>query len=292
MPSPRWSSDPETGPGTRRGTWNWGVGDGNLRVVPVPTGGPREGRRPDPAGIQDMILKDMASARDEATPPRVQGAGRALLRGVIEGRGQVEVNQPTVGVGQAKHGGRSRIVKSTIQWATAVFARPAAGSRRGGPGGLRHAPLGLGPADRAGPSRRAAGHPAGDPGARRPDRAQPRPGRRDAGDGRAPQGVLPARRVAEHGDRQGHDHPMGAGGGIDPGRGPGPRPAGRGPGQPVPVRQPPGGDGRGTSSAPKRERSRIPGRPARRWPPSRRDGRSPRRLRPIPTPSWSPRSRG
>ena len=85
----------------------------------------------------------------------------------------------------------------------AVFARPAAGPRRGGPGGLRPAPLGLGPADRAGPSRRAAGHPAGDPGAPRPDRAQPRPGRRDAGDGRAAEGVLPARRVAEHGDRQG-----------------------------------------------------------------------------------------
>ena len=63
-----------------------------------------------------------------------------------------------------------------------------------------------------------------------------------------PETVLPARYVAEHGDRQELD-PMGAGRADDPRRRPCPGPPRRGPGQPVPVREPAGRRGRGVRAA-------------------------------------------
>ena len=115
---------------------------------------------------------------------RVQGAGRALLRGALEKRRQ-PVTRPECPLAGTCSVGRESIrrnrrglmnVKSTIQWATPYSLGLLLALAVAAAGWLRAPALGLGPADRARPPHRAAGHPAGDPGDRRPDHHQPRAG--------------------------------------------------------------------------------------------------------------------
>ena len=56
--------------------------------------------------IQHLILKDMMSATDEATPPAYKGVGRAILRGSLEnGRQPVQCGRSSCSRGASPSGG-------------------------------------------------------------------------------------------------------------------------------------------------------------------------------------------
>ena len=72
-------------PSGRGGGWHWDDGHRHLVAPDAVLASLKAVSVQIKDRVQDMILKDLASARDEATPPDVPRAGRALLRGALEG---------------------------------------------------------------------------------------------------------------------------------------------------------------------------------------------------------------